>query len=198
MLSWTACHGQGLIESPSTILYHLLNHQLAHRRQHGDVLNLVQSLRILLTYPTLTLLDHRVQSALVLVSTIVIDHLHTDTHPSLADVLARGLDYLHGEEETMRMNMITRGIVILPGIEGMVQIEEWVQEVKRRDFDLMSSTGNMTENGAQEHVRGLMEEVCGHGAMAMAVMLWMNARNGPKRSKGLSYSLRRLAQRRRG
>lgn len=186
----------GLIESPSTILYHLLDHQLARHRQQGDVHNLVQSPHILLTYPTLTLLDHpRVQSVLVLVLTIAIDHLHADTLPPLSSVPALGLDVLRGEEEpvrTMRMNMITRGIVILSdggaGVEGVFQIEGGntrVQEEERRDFGRMSSKGYVTENEAQGHIRGLMEEACGHGAVTMAgVKSRMNARNGPKRSKG--------------
>lgn len=180
----------------STILYHLLDHQLARHRQQGDVHNLVQSPHILLTYPTLTLLDHpRVQSVLVLVLTIAIDHLHADTLPPLSSVPALGLDVLRGEEEpvrTMRMNMITRGIVILSdggaGVEGVFQIEGGntrVQEEERRDFGRMSSKGYVTENEAQGHIRGLMEEACGHGAVTMAgVKSRMNARNGPKRSKG--------------
>lgn len=62
----------------------------------------------------------------------------------------------------------------------------------------MSWKGNVTENGPRRHVRELMEEACGHGAVITAGMkLKTNVGKGPEPNKGLSYSLRRLAQRRR-
>lgn len=192
----------------STILYHLLDHQFARRRQQGDVLDLDQSLRILHTHLTLILFYHpRVQSVLVLVYPIATDHLYPDILPLLVDVPPLGLDHPRREVpvRTMRINMITPGIVNPPegepGIESLARTKDGniqVQEEERKGFDPMSWKGNVTENGPREHVRELMEEACGHGAVITAgVKLKTNVGKGPERNKGLSYSLRRLAQRRR-
>lgn len=106
----------GLTKFPSTILYHLLDHQFARHRQQGDVVDLDQSLRILHTHLTLTLFDHpRIQSVLVLVHPIATDHLYPHILHLLVGVPSLGLDRPRGEVpvRTMRINMITPGIVNL-------------------------------------------------------------------------------------
>lgn len=146
-----------LTKFPSTILYHLLDHQFARRRQQGDVLDLDQSLRILHTHLTLILFYHpRVQSVLVLVYPIATDHLYPDILPLLVDVPPLGLDHPRREVpvRTMRINMITPGIVNPPegepGIESLARTKDGniqVQEEERKGFDPMSWKGNVTENG---------------------------------------------------
>lgn len=106
----------GLTKFPSTILYHLLDHQFARHRQQGDVVDLDQSLRILHTHLTLTLFDHpRVQSVLVLVHPIATDHLCPHILHLLVGVPSLGLNRPPGEVPVriMRINMITPGIVNL-------------------------------------------------------------------------------------